>query len=39
MRLKPVVDQLFDGISNEAVEPDQDPEALISISVNRGMGS
>ena len=39
MVFKPAVDQRFDGMSKEAVEKDQDRQALTSIQVNRVMGS
>ena len=35
IRLELVIDQRFDGFSKEAVEQDQDREALISFLVNQ----
>ena len=39
MRLKPVIDQRFDGISQEAVEQDKDRQVFIYFLVNPIMES
>ena len=39
MRLKPVIDERFDGNSTETDEQEQDRQALVSILVTRIVGS
>ena len=36
-RLKPVIDQRFDGVSEEAIEQDQDRQAFVSMLVKRSV--
>ena len=39
LRMEPVIDQRFDEISKEAVEQDQDRQALVSKLVTQIMGA
>ena len=39
MKSEPVIDQRFDGFSEEAAEQDQDRQGRISIQLTRNLGS